>query len=80
MVDNAHAYAQSFVAVHEQVRIGDIVLVVQNAIRIDPNRRSISFDSNQTQKYWVVWFAEYLVDTMYPQAALKRGSSRPTRR
>jgi hypothetical protein len=36
MVENARDYAQTCVGPNERVRIGDVVEVVQNAIRIDP--------------------------------------------
>src|SRR6266851_7928933 len=36
MVQTALAYAQTCVGAGEKVRIGDVVAVVQNAIRIDP--------------------------------------------
>ena len=68
MVQDARDYVETFLAPGEKVRIGDVVAIVQNAIRIDPE-----FEQHTKairQRYWVVWFAEYLVEQVYPQPVL----------
>src|ERR1700733_2285832 len=61
MVDKARDYAQTCVADGERVRIGDVAAVVQNAIRIDPEFEKHLNKKGLIQKYWVTWFAEYII-------------------
>jgi hypothetical protein len=70
MVATARAYAQTCVSEGERVRIGDVVTIVQNAIKIDPDFEKFAQGKSLTQKYWVVWFAEYIVEQVYPQPDL----------
>jgi hypothetical protein len=72
MVDKAREYAQTCVGADEKVRIGDVVTIVQNAIRIDPTFEKHTKEKGLPQKYWVTWFAEYIVDAVYPQPILKK--------
>jgi hypothetical protein len=72
MVASARDYAQTCVGVGEKVRIGDVVEVVQNAIRIDPTFEKYVKSKTLPQKFWVSWFAEYIVDRVYPQPELKK--------
>ena len=74
IVNTARDYAQTCVGKGEKVRIGDVVAVVQNAIRIDPAFEKHTKDKGLPQKYWVSWFAEYIVDCVYPQPDLKKGA------
>jgi hypothetical protein len=71
MVDKARDYAQTCVGDGEKVRVGDVATIVQNAIKIDPEFESFVKGKSLTQKYWVTWFAEYLIDQIYPQPDLK---------
>jgi hypothetical protein len=70
MVTNAKTYAQTCVTDGDKARIGDVVIVVQNAIRIDPAFEQHMKSRGLTQKYWVAWFAEYIVEAVYPQPNL----------
>jgi hypothetical protein len=77
-VNNALDYAQKCVASGEKVRIGDVVAIFQNAIRIDPTFEKHTKDKGLTQKYWVTWFAEYIIDRVYPQPELTKRRPRRT--
>lgn len=72
MLETARAYAQTCVGKDEKVRIGDVVEVIQNAIRIDPTFEKHMKDKTLVQKFWVAWFAEYVMDSVYPQPDLKK--------
>ena len=72
MVAKARDYAETFVAEGEKVRIGDVAAVVQNAIKIDPEFEQHLDKKSLTQKYWVIWFAEYIIDQVYPQPDLSQ--------
>lgn len=70
MVHEARDYAQKCVGAGEKVRIGDIVTVVQNAIKIDPEFETHVKTRGLPQRYWILWFAEYIVEQVYPQSPL----------
>jgi len=72
MVEKARDYAQTCVGVGEKVRIGDVIEVIVNAIRIDPDFEKHTKDKSLPQKFWVTYFAEYIVDQVYPQPQLKK--------
>jgi len=71
MADKALEYAKTCVQPGEKVRTGDVVSVIQNAVRIDPAFEAHLKSRSLTQKYWQVWFAEYIVEQVYPQPELK---------
>jgi len=70
MVRKARDYARTCVSPKEQVRVGDVVEVVQNAIKIDPEFEEHFNTKKLTQKFWVPWYAEYIVDKTFPQPDL----------
>jgi hypothetical protein len=49
-----------------------VITIVQNAIRIDPEFEAHVTKKGLTQKYWVLWFAEYLIEEIYPQPDLAK--------
>ena len=71
MANKALEYAKTCVQPGEKVRAGDVVSVIQNAVRIDPDFEKHLKDRGLTQKYWQLWFAEYIVEQVYPQPELK---------
>jgi hypothetical protein len=72
MVEKARDYAQTCVGEGEKVRLGDVITIVQNAIKIDPEFEAYVKNKSLTQKYWVVWFAEFLIEEIYPQPDLAK--------
>lgn len=71
MAHTALKYAQTCVQPGERVRMGDVVSVIQNAVRIDPAFESHLKQKKLTQKFWQAWFAEYIVEQVFPQPELK---------
>lgn len=71
MANTALEYAQTCIPKGEKVRLGDVVAVIQNAVRIDPAFEAHLKAKKLTQKYWIVWFSEYVLDQVYPQPELK---------
>lgn len=71
MFNSALGYAQTCVGAGEKVRVGDIVAIMENAIRIDPTFEAHTKNKSLPQKYWINWFAEYIVDRVHPQPQLK---------
>jgi hypothetical protein len=70
MVDTAKDYAGTCVSEGEKVRIGDIVEIVKNAIKIDPEFEKHLAKKGLMQRYWLTWFAEYIIEQVYPQPEL----------
>jgi hypothetical protein len=55
----------------ETVRPADISAILQNPIRVDPNFEAFVDKKRLTQKYWVEWFADYIVEQVYPLPEIK---------
>jgi len=71
MADKALEYSKTCVQPGEKVRVGDVISVIQNAVKIDPAFEAHLKKRGLTQKYWQLWFAEYIVEQVYPQPELK---------
>jgi hypothetical protein len=71
MADKALHYAKTCVPPGEKVRVGDVVSVIQNAVKIDPEFEKHLKNKKLTQKFWQAWFAEYIIEQVYPQPDLK---------
>jgi hypothetical protein len=70
MAQKALAYAQTCIPAGEKVRPGDVVSVIQNAVRIDPTFERHLRDKKLKQRFWLAWFAEYIVEQVFPQPEL----------
>lgn len=68
MAQNARDHVKGFLPPGEKVRAGDVVSILQTAIRINP-----LFEAHTKkipQNYWVLWFTEYIVEQVFPQPQL----------
>ena len=70
MAHKALSYAQTCIPPGEKVRPGDVVSVIQNAVRIDPVFERHLKDKKLKQRFWLAWFAEYIVEQVFPQPEL----------
>ena len=70
MVRTARDYSSTCVQQGEKVRVGDVVAVVQNAIKIDPEFEAYLNKKKLTQKFWISWYAEYILERTFPQPDL----------
>jgi hypothetical protein len=75
MADKALEYAKTCIPPGEKVILGDVVAVIQNAVRIDPAFEAHLKKRSLTQKFWQLWFAEYVVEQVYPQPELKQAET-----
>jgi hypothetical protein len=66
MVSNAKDYAKTFIKEGERIRPGDIAEILQNALRVDPRFEAYIKVKRLQQKYWVVYFADYILDQVFP--------------
>jgi hypothetical protein len=76
MAHKALSYAETCIPAGERVRLGDVVSVIQNAVRIDPAFEKHLRDKKLTQNFWQAWFAEYIVEQVFPQPELLKPSSK----
>lgn len=68
MVQNAVQFAKTYLKA-EGILKGDLVAVLQTSIRVDKDfeKHTMTFP----QKYWVLFFAEFIVEQVYPQDEVK---------
>jgi hypothetical protein len=66
MVNSGKTYAESFIVAGEKIRPGDISAIIQNAIKVDPQFEAHVKLKGLQQKYWVEYFADYILDQIYP--------------
>src|SRR5688500_2356570 len=67
MVANAKGYAKTFIGKGEKIRPGDLAEVLENAIKVDPDFEKHVKTKGLQQKYWVSYFADYILDQVFPQ-------------
>lgn len=72
MAETALEYARTCVPDGEKVRLGDLVAVITNAVRILPSFEAHLQKKKLTQRYWQVWFAEYILEQVFPQPEFKK--------
>jgi hypothetical protein len=70
MVSNAKDYAKTFIGPDEKIRPGDVAEILQNALRVDPDFEAYVKSKGLQQKYWVVYFSDYILDQVFPPAAI----------
>ena len=68
--DNAASYVKTYIG-KDQARPADVAAVLQNALKIDPDFEKFSGDKKLKEKYWVVDFSNYIIDQIYPPAAVE---------
>jgi hypothetical protein len=68
MVGKATEYAKTFIDPAEKVRPGDIAEILANAIKVDPDFENHVKTKGLQQKYWVTYYADYILDQVYPHA------------
>lgn len=67
MVEKARQYAATCIPQGEKLRAPDIAFAARGAIRIDPMFEAHLNKKKLTQKFWVSWYADYIVEQVYPQ-------------
>lgn len=67
MVENATKFAKTYLeGGADKVRPADISAILQNSIKVDPKFELHLQTRSLQQKYWVEWFADYVVEQVYP--------------
>jgi hypothetical protein len=70
----AHAYtfAKTNIAGPGEIRPDDVVPVLRPVLEVTPALRSFLAARNLRQQYWYEWFAELILDRLWPE--LERGA------
>jgi len=66
MAGKAEEYTKSLIGGGQAVRPGDISENLQNGIKIDPDFEAHLKGRRLTQKYWVRYFADYILERIFP--------------
>jgi len=64
MAKDAYAYTRKFVGA--DVRPDDVVPTLVPALEVSDRLRTFLAGRKLTQNYWFVWFAELIVDRLWP--------------
>lgn len=55
----------------DTILIGDIVTIVHNIIKVDPDFEKFVEKKRLRQKYWAKDFSEYVLEQIFPQQEIK---------
>ena len=64
MAKDAYGYTRKFIG--KEVRPDDVVPTLVPALEVSDRLRTFLASRKLTQNYWYVWFAELLVDRLWP--------------
>jgi hypothetical protein len=64
MAKDAYGYTRRFVG--EEVRPDDVVPTLVPALEVSDRLRTFLAQKKLTQNYWYTWFAELMVDRLWP--------------
>lgn len=70
MVARAGESVKACIEDNDSVKAGDIVAAVKHGIKISKEFEDHLSDKKLTQQYWTEWFAEYIVEQIYPHAKI----------
>jgi hypothetical protein len=73
MTKDAYAYTRRFVGA--EVRPDDVVPTLVPALEVSDRLRTFLAQKKLTQQYWYTWYAELLVDRLWPDLQPSRDAS-----
>ncbi len=71
MVEKAAESVRTCVGENEPIRAGDVIAAVEHGIKISKEFENHLGKHKLTQQYWTRWFAEYIVEQIYPHPEIK---------
>jgi hypothetical protein len=57
---------------NDSIKVGDVIAAVAHGIKISNEFEHHLAVKKLTQQYWAHWFAEYVVEKIYPHAEIKK--------
>jgi hypothetical protein len=73
MTKEAYSYTRKFVG--DEVRPDDVVPTLVPALEVSDRLRTFLAQKKLTQQYWYTWYAELLVDRLWPDLNSRRGEN-----
>ena len=68
MAEHAYAYARGYIAPSgAQLRQDDVVPALQPVLEVTPELRQFLEREKLRQQYWYEWFAELVIDRLWPE-------------
>jgi hypothetical protein len=71
MVEKAVESVRACVGENDPIKAGDVVAAVKHGIKISKEFEDHLKKNTLIQQYWADWFAEYVVEQIYPHAEIK---------
>lgn len=71
MVEKSVESVRACIDKEAPIKSGDVVAAVVHGIKISKEFEDHLESQKLTQQYWVGWFAEYVVEQIYPHAEIK---------
>jgi hypothetical protein len=71
MVEKSVESVKACISDGDAIKAGDVVAAVEHGIKISKEFEKHLSDKTLVQQYWVKWFAEYVVEQIYPHAEIK---------
>jgi hypothetical protein len=72
MVEKASDSVAACIGKGEPIKSGDVVAAVEHGIKISKEFENHLGSKGLTQQYWAKWFAEYIVEQIYPHAVITK--------
>lgn len=77
MVQKAVEGVRACVGQGAPIKAGDVIAAVTHGISISKEFEDHLENKKLIQKYWATWFAEYIVEQIYPYAEIKEKGEAP---
>jgi hypothetical protein len=71
MVEKSVESVRACIEANAPIKAGDVIAAVVHGIKISKEFEDHLESKKLTQQYWVGWFAEYVVEQIYPYAEIK---------
>jgi|SRR6185437_14500410 len=71
MVEKSVESVRACVGENEPIKSGDVVAALEHGIKISQEFEAHLSKNKLTQQFWSDWFAEYVVEQIYPHAEIK---------
>lgn len=76
MVEKSVETVRACVGEEEAIKAGDVVAAVEHGIKISNEFEHHLSKNRLTQQYWAAWFAEYVVEQIFPHAEIKESAKK----
>lgn len=61
----AYSYTAKYIDEDEDVRVDDVILVLEPALSVTPTLQDYLSEHRLNQKYWNRWFGDFILDQLW---------------